>query len=104
MPEGVGHEQKGVRPCLIAGKANDMIVIIPLTSNTSRVNLDCTHLIQPTKENGLRAPGVALVYQLRSLDQIRFTRQIGYLSKQEREPIDELLKDLLKLNATGENP
>jgi len=103
LQDGAGHEQKGMRPCLIAGKANDMIAIIPLTTNMSRINLDCTHAIEPTQENGLREPSVALIYQIRSLDQSRFKNPLGYLSKEEREPIDEILKDLLKLRPTGEN-
>ena len=97
LPEGVGHEQKGQRPALVVGQANDLAVIIPLTSSVTREKLPFTHSIEPTNENGLTETSVALVFQIRALNETRFKKQLGWIPKEQRAAVDELLKDLLKL-------
>ncbi|OIO25302.1 hypothetical protein AUJ15_03475 [Candidatus Micrarchaeota archaeon CG1_02_55_41] len=98
MPAGKGHEQEGERPAIVAGGKNGLITAIPLTSEIKRAGFSHTLLIEPTKENGLLAESVALVFQLTSLDENRFKNQIGYVTGEHRETVDDLLKDLLKLN------
>lgn len=103
MPDGVGHEQKGIRPMLVMAHANELTLAVPLTTNLARLTLDYTCEVSPSKESGLDQPSVALVFQLRSLDDERFKKKLGFLTKEERQPIDELLKGLLKLHAPGNN-
>ena len=97
LPEGKGHEQKGSRPGIICSRANGLSVVIPLTTNRSCSNLQCTHVIEPTKENGLSDDSVALVFQITSVDKSRFIRKMGKISDEEGKNIDDVLKTMLKL-------
>jgi len=96
--DGKGHEQKGMRPALIMGNSNGLSIVVPLTTNTNLATLSHTCLIDPAKENGLTETSVALVFQIVSLDQTRFKKQIGWIPKEQRAAIDALVKDLLKLS------
>ena len=97
IPEGVGHEQKGKRPVLVVGEANGLVTVIPLTTTLKRASFSHTEIIDPSRENGLREPSVALVFQVKSLDRSRIDGQIGALSGEEMKRVDVLLKDLLGL-------
>lgn len=98
LPAGKGHEQGGERPAIIVGGKNGLAMIIPLTKELKRANFSHTLTLEPTKDNGLSVESVALIFQLTSLDESRFKKQRGYIEKQEqRNTINELLKDLLKL-------
>lgn len=97
LSDGKGHEQKGERPAVVLGKANGLIITVPLTSNVDKARFSYTHLIESTQENGLNADSVALLFQLTALDETRFKHRIGRIQKQQQTAIDELLKQLLKL-------
>ncbi|MFH1056233.1 MAG: type II toxin-antitoxin system PemK/MazF family toxin [Candidatus Micrarchaeota archaeon] len=98
LPEGVGHEQKGTRPVLISACANGLTLAIPLTTNAETADLAYTDKIAPTKDNGLTESSVALVFQMRALDDSRFIRQLGWIPKEQRDVVDGLLKTLLKID------
>lgn len=99
LPEGKGHEQKGERPALVLGKANGLVIIVPLTKNLDRATFPFTQLIEQTPENGLSANSIALVFQFSSMDESRFKTKIGTISKEQLEAIDKLILDLLKIPA-----
>ena len=94
-----GHEQKGIRPALVAGAGNKLVVVVPLTTNAAMAKLPLTHVLDPTQGNGLTEISVALVFQIVSLDESRFIKQLGWIPKPQRDAIDELLKDLLRMDA-----
>ncbi|HEV2519994.1 MAG TPA: type II toxin-antitoxin system PemK/MazF family toxin [Thermoplasmata archaeon] len=98
LEEGVGHEQKGRRPVVVIGEANGILTVVPLTTTMKRANLSHTEIIEPSRENGLREPSVALIFQLKSLDSTRITQAIGALAREDVVRIDALLCDLLGLD------
>ena len=101
LPEGKGHEQKGMRPAIIMGRANTAIIAVPLTSNTDRATFSFTLPIEPTPKNGLREDSIALVFQLSSLDEGRFKKKIGVITKAQQDAIEGLVLDLLKISGKG---
>lgn len=102
QPAGsAGHEQTGLRPGIImsvdGSPVHRLITVIPLTSKLRAERFRYTIRIEPTKENGLSVPSIALVFQLSSYDQSRIVRVIGRLEQEYLIRIDAMLKDMLGL-------
>jgi mRNA interferase MazF len=99
LPRADGHERAGRRPAVIvqdedyAGQL-PVVLAVPLTAATSTLRFAGTLLVEPTPENGLREPSVALVFQLRAVDRRRLRDRIGALSA---EVLAEILATLDKL-------
>lgn len=98
LSDGKGHEQKGERPALVLSKANGLCTVIPLTKNLNSARFSFAELIEQTPENGLTTDSIALVFQIVSLDDCRFKRKTGVLSKQKQDTIDRLIQEMLKIN------
>ncbi|MDO8593673.1 MAG: type II toxin-antitoxin system PemK/MazF family toxin [bacterium] len=82
IPELGTHEQSGIRPAVIIARVTKTIVtIIPCTSNMLALRFPYTHLLEQSKENGLAAPSVALVFHLRALDVSYLKKKIGRVDK-----------------------
>ena len=82
IPELGNHEQSGVRPAVVIARVTKTIVtIIPCTSNMVALRFPYTHLVEPTKENGLTAPSIALVFHMRALDASYLQKKIGQVDK-----------------------
>ena len=84
IPPAPGHAQTGERPAIILQdlKFNNSLpttLIVPLTSKLSATRFAGTLLIQPDQQNGLTMPSVALVFQMRNLDQRNCLKPIGIL-------------------------
>ena len=84
IPPGPGHAQSGERPAVILQELayNNTLpttLIVPLTSKLAASRFGGTLVIQPDPNNGLTAPSVALVFQLRTLDQQHCLARIGAL-------------------------
>ncbi|OIO21460.1 hypothetical protein AUJ17_02385 [Candidatus Micrarchaeota archaeon CG1_02_47_40] len=99
LPEGMGHEQKGKRPGIVAAgvKQTSIAIILPLTGEMDKARFAWTHPIAPSKENGLDKESVCLVFQMRSLDKQRLIHKFGKIEKKDMEAIDAILADMLKL-------
>ncbi|MFH1247002.1 MAG: type II toxin-antitoxin system PemK/MazF family toxin [Candidatus Micrarchaeota archaeon] len=97
FPVGKGHEQKGQRPAVILGCANGLSVAVPITSNLALAKFSHTFTLEPTRDNGLAVPSVVLVFQIVALDNESFQKQIGWIPNSQREAIDQLIKDLMKI-------
>jgi mRNA interferase MazF len=95
LDDGKGHEQKGDRPAIILGGANNLHTVIPLTTNITLASFSHTHILEPTKENGLDQDSVAMVHQIVSIDKGRFKHKIGVLSDSDLKGISVLLNTLL---------
>jgi mRNA interferase MazF len=84
IPYAPGHAQAGERPAIIV-QADPFIaslptvLIVPFTSTAGAVRFGGTLLIQPDAQNGLSMPSVALVFQIRALDQRDCVRRLGVL-------------------------
>lgn len=84
IPPAPGHTQTGERPAIVVqelvfNNALPTTLIVPLTSKLAASRFDGTLLIQPDPQNGLSAPSVALVFQMRTLDQRNCLTPLGIL-------------------------
>ncbi|MFH0973327.1 MAG: type II toxin-antitoxin system PemK/MazF family toxin [Candidatus Micrarchaeota archaeon] len=98
FPGGSGREQRGLRPAMVLGAANGVATIVPFTTNSKIIEKDFTIGFEPSSENGLTEYSVALVFQLTAVDERFFVRKLGWIPKEQREDVDDLLKKLLKLS------
>ena len=97
----VGHEQRGVRPCIAvsdpsvnADQRFPLIAVVPVTG-TAGVGALYPALAAGT--SGLTKPSHALVDHLRSIDKRRIRRLFGQVSSSELAGIDQGLELFLGL-------
>ena len=72
LPSGEGRAQSGRRPAVVLqdeSLALSTTVLVPLTTQLAALRFPATVLLEPDGRNGLRAPSVALVFQVRAVDQ-----------------------------------
>ncbi|MCK9632035.1 MAG: type II toxin-antitoxin system PemK/MazF family toxin [Methanoregula sp.] len=98
LTDAKGHEQRGMRPAIIVGSANGLVLVVPLTSSMGSARFSHTLPISPDSHNGLDTESVALVFQIVALDRERFRDRIGAVSEQHRLAIVALIRDLLGLD------
>lgn len=98
LTDAKGHEQRGMRPAIVLGSANGLVVVVPLTSSTGSARFSHTHAVAPDAHNGLDTESIALVFQLVSLDLERFRHRIGAIGEEHRLAITALLRDLMGLD------
>ena len=89
----LGHEQRGVRPCIVvsdpavtADQRFPLIAVVPVTGTAGTGAL--YPRLSPGK-SGLLKPSYALVDQLRSIDKRRISRAFGKVEPAELSAIDE---------------
>jgi mRNA-degrading endonuclease toxin of MazEF toxin-antitoxin module len=97
LPAGRGHEQQGERPAIVMGFANNMVTVVPITSNEGAAKFPFTYVIEADKENQFIVDSVALVFQVVTLDKTRLKRRTGILTKEQQASVDGLLRKLLSL-------
>ena len=98
-PVEAGREQIGRRPAIAvqsdaSGVSLPTLMIIPLTSQLSALRFAYPLRIEPSALNGLTAPSVLLIFQLRAIDQRRI---LGTLGKLEQEYLDQLESEMKRL-------
>src|SRR5689334_11859974 len=96
LPGTDGHEQSGRRPVMILqddsyGGFLPTVLIVPITSTQAALKFRGTVAIPATSANGLAYDSVLLVFQLRTLDRIRFGTQLGAT---EQTVLDQVYKTL----------
>ena len=80
LPSKGAHEQKGIRPgFIIAMTGTNMVITIPLTSNLQALKFPNTIRIKNSNINNLERDSVAMIFQMLSLDKMRFIQKIGEL-------------------------
>jgi mRNA interferase MazF len=99
IPAAPGHAQTGERPAIIVqelGFNNSLptTLIVPLTSKLAASRFDGTLVIQPDPQNGLSTPSVALVFQMRTIDQRSCLKQMGTLDAATLGQIFDILDEL----------
>ncbi len=99
IPVAAGHAQMGERPAIILqhlafNASLPTTLIVPLTSKLAASRFDGTLVIQPAQRNGLTAPSVALVFQMRTLDQRNCLKQMGTLAAATLDQIFDRLDRL----------
>lgn len=97
----VGHEQQGVRPCVvvsdpdvISGQHFPLVCVVPITGTPGE------GLLYPPVgpgQTGLAKKSYALIDHLRSLDKRRIRRVFGELEREEIAALDEGLAVFLGL-------
>lgn len=97
----IGHEQRGVRPCVVASDPDvvadqryPLVCIIPLTGTLGEGAL--YPKLEPGS-SGLAKQSCALVDHLRSVDKRRIVRAFGKVSEVEMAAIDRGLSLFLGL-------
>jgi mRNA interferase MazF len=97
----VGHEQRGMRPCVVvsnpdvvSGQRFPLVCVVPVTGTPGE------GLLYPSLapgQSGLAKKSFALVDHLRSIDKRRVRRVFGKLEREEMIAIDEGLAVFLGL-------
>lgn len=97
----LGHEQRGLRPCVVvsnsavaANQRYPLLGVVPVTGTPGEGAL--YPALEPG-DSGLRKPSWALVDQVRAVDKRRVRRVFGELPPQEMSSIDEGLRLFLGL-------
>lgn len=100
----VGHEQRGVRPCIAvsdpavnADQRFSLIAVVPVTGTPGEGALYPE--LSPGK-SGLVKTSYALVDHVRSVDKRRIRRVFGKVAKDELSAVDEGLELFLGLGGT----
>ncbi|OFW03035.1 MAG: hypothetical protein A3I61_05415 [Acidobacteria bacterium RIFCSPLOWO2_02_FULL_68_18] len=98
----VGHEQRGVRPCVAvsdpvvnADQRFPLIAVVPVTGTAGVGAL--YPALAPGSSSGLAKPSFALVDHVRSIDKRRIRRMFGQVSPSELASIDRGLELFLGL-------
>jgi mRNA interferase MazF len=101
----VGHEQRGVRPCVIvsdpavnADQRFPLMAVVPLTGTAGVGALYPALVAGPS---GLSKPSFALIDHIRSIDKRRIRRMYGQVLPSELASIDRGLELFLGLRNTG---
>ncbi len=95
MDDAEGHEQSGERPAIILAVHNEanLCMAVPLTTNLETSRFPFAHRINPSTNNGLTRPSVALVYQSRCITVTRLIRRMGIIDQDDLNSIFILLRD-----------
>jgi len=97
----VGSEQGGQRPVLIVqndigNKYSPTVIVVAITAQITKSKLP-THVELPAKGNGLNKDSVILGEQIRTIDKKRLMQQIGALSDEMMDKVNEALAVSLDL-------
>jgi len=98
LPQWTGKEQLGKRPVLLMSKnVTNLVIVIPLTSNLNSEKYHYTLKVKPSDKNCLTKDSVALIFQIRAIDNKRLIHKIGNLEDSYLKEINQRLKELLKI-------
>lgn len=98
----VGHEQRGVRPCVAvsdpAVNADQRFPLIAVVPVTATAGVGALYPALAPGSSGLTKPSSALVDHIRSIDKRRIRRMFGQVSTAELANIDQGLELFLGLS------
>jgi len=99
----LGHEQRGLRPCIIVSDPDvtedqryPLLCVIPITGTPGQGAL---YPELAAGSGGLRKRSWALLDQLRTIDKRRVRKLFGRISAEELEAVDDGLELLLGLGS-----
>jgi mRNA interferase MazF len=102
----VGHEQRGVRPCIVVSDPDvtddqrfPLVAVVPVTGTPG---IGALYPVLQPGASGLAKTSYALVDQLRSVDKRRIRRVFGVVSATELRAVDEALALFLGLEPLQE--
>jgi mRNA interferase MazF len=99
LPPANGREQVGRRPSVIVqdetyAATSPLVIVVPLTGAVAASRFPGAVLVDPTPQNGLERPSVALVFQVRAIDRRRVNGKIGALDTEALSRVFEALDRL----------
>lgn len=102
MGEGVGSEQKGIRPVLIlqndiGNRYSPTTIVALITSINKKMDLPI-HLEIPKDVSKLPRNSIVLLEQIRTIDKKRLIKKVSHLDEKYLEEINEKL--LISLGVT----
>ena len=98
LPPSDRREQSGRRPAVAVQTdqaGEPMLMVAPVTSNLAALRFAFSVRVEPSNENGLTMPSVAMVFQMRAIDKVRIIRRIGCMSKEDMARIDAEIARML---------
>ena len=103
----IGSEQGGTRPVLIisndvGNKHSPTVIVAPITSRIHTKAKLPTHYFINT-EDGLQAPSIILLEQIRTIDKKRLDSYIGHLSQKNIDGVNEAILISLGFNDRDES-
>lgn len=99
LPPSDRREQSGRRPAVAVQTdqaGEPMLMVAPVTSNLGALRFAYSVRVEPSPENGLTAPSVVMVFQMRAVDKARIVRRIGQLSQEDVKRIDAEIWRMLR--------
>ena len=72
-------------------------MVVPLSSRLEALRFPGCIAVDPSVENGLSVASVALGFQLKSIDRLRFRTRLGSLGETDLARVDDALRLLLGL-------
>jgi len=100
----VGHEQRGMRPCVAVSdpvvNADQRFPLIAVVPVTGTAGVGALYPALAPGSSGLTKPSFALVDHIRSIDKRRIRRMFGQVSSSELATIDQGLELFLGLHPT----
>ena len=97
----LGHEQRGLRPCVIVSDLNvtedqrfPMLCVVPITGTPGQGAL---YPVLEAGSGGLSKSSFALLDQIRTIDKRRVRKVFGSIAHEELQAVDEGLRLLLGL-------
>lgn len=100
----VGHEQRGVRPCVAvsdpAVNADQRFPLIAVVPVTGTAGVGALYPALSPGRSGLMKPSFALVDHIRAVDKRRIRRIFGQVSSTELANVDQGLELFLGLGGT----
>ncbi len=93
-----GHEQSGIRPVVIVSGNNlndhsNLKIVCPVTSQIK--NYTGTLLLKKDRMNKLTKDSEVLVFQIRTIDEVRLINMIGTITDQQMKRIRIYIDEIL---------
>jgi mRNA interferase MazF len=103
LPDSDKREERGNRPAIAVQTevaASPMLMVVPVTSSLGALRFPFTVRIEPSEQNGLTLPSIAMIFQLRAIDRNRLIRKIGELEPEYLAQVDAEIWRMLKPHDT----
>jgi mRNA interferase MazF len=99
LPRAAGHVQAGERPALVVQQAAvtaalPTVLVVPFTGSLAAARFPGTLRVDPDATNGLTMPSIALVFQLRAVDQPDCVQCLGEVDAATLAAVAALIHDL----------
>lgn len=100
LPAATGHAQAGERPALVVQHDDSTavlptVLVVPFTGSLAATRFTDTSRVDPDGTNGLTVPSVALVFQMRAVDQRDCTHRLGEVDAVTLDAVTDLIKALV---------